>query len=311
MKMKNKWDQLKKDWKLWKELKKEATGMGWDPVKCTIDSPEEWWAEKLQAFLSAKKFKSVGIDPVIEEKLDGMFIGVVATGTHAFTPNDICHVHTDVQSTSVPKYPRVEKKNKGVAFIKGTIDALVETCKARSSSSQDSSIDECLQVLNTYSDVKADDDDYIQYMKDSIGLQDCIGAIDGTHVDVRVCSDEKVPYIGRCGAQTQNVMAICDFNMCFTFFMVGWEGSAHHSRVFKLDTEFAILEDDSMQIPPEALEYHVGRSIHEEFGSEDACTREREGASEMDNELEIFREVRGNDVPMWTTVIAFQITTDT
>ncbi|XP_020586760.1 L10-interacting MYB domain-containing protein-like [Phalaenopsis equestris] len=48
MKMKNKWDQLKKDWKLWKELKQGSTGMGWDPVKRTIDAPEEWWAEKLQ-----------------------------------------------------------------------------------------------------------------------------------------------------------------------------------------------------------------------------------------------------------------------
>ncbi|XP_020595836.1 uncharacterized protein LOC110035863 [Phalaenopsis equestris] len=47
------------------------------------------------------------------------------------------------------------------------------------------------------------------------------------------------------------------------------------------DTEFSIIEDDSVQIPPEAFEYHVGRSIHEEFGSEDACTREGEGASEM------------------------------
>ncbi|XP_020597508.1 uncharacterized protein At2g29880-like [Phalaenopsis equestris] len=174
MKMKKKWDQLKKDWKLWKELKQGSTGMGWDPVKRTIDAPKEWWAKKLQAVPSAKKFKFVGIDPVMEEKLDGMFTGVLATETHAFTPNDIGlnssaqemdtvqigdsgdsprHVHTNVQSTSVPKHPRVEKKNKeeprvekknkGVAFIKGTIDALVETCKARSSSSHDSSINEC------------------------------------------------------------------------------------------------------------------------------------------------------------------------
>ncbi|XP_020598216.1 uncharacterized protein LOC110037831 [Phalaenopsis equestris] len=31
-------------------------------------------------------------------------------------------------------------------------------------------------------------------------------------------------------------MAICDFNMCFTFVMVGWEVSAHDSRVFKFAT---------------------------------------------------------------------------
>ena len=27
-------------------------------------------------------------------------------------------------------------------------------------------------------------------------------------------------------------MAVCDFNMCFTFAWVGWEGAAHDARVF-------------------------------------------------------------------------------
>lgn len=27
-------------------------------------------------------------------------------------------------------------------------------------------------------------------------------------------------------------MAVCDYNMCFTFVLVGWEGSAHDTRVF-------------------------------------------------------------------------------
>ncbi|XP_028556144.1 uncharacterized protein LOC114581025 [Dendrobium catenatum] len=56
---------------------------------------------------------------------------------------------------------------------------------------------------------------YMPYFKD------CIGAIDGTHVDARVSNAEKAAYIGRCGSTTQNVMAVCDFNMCFTFIMAG------------------------------------------------------------------------------------------
>ncbi|PKU63860.1 hypothetical protein MA16_Dca010778 [Dendrobium catenatum] len=28
-------------------------------------------------------------------------------------------------------------------------------------------------------------------------------------------------------------MAVCDFNMCFTFVAAGWEGSAHDARIFK------------------------------------------------------------------------------
>ena len=39
-------------------------------------------------------------------------------------------------------------------------------------------------------------------------------------------------YIGRKGIPTFNVMAACDFDMCFTFISVGWEGSAHDARVF-------------------------------------------------------------------------------
>ena len=38
--------------------------------------------------------------------------------------------------------------------------------------------------------------------------------------------------MGRKGMATQNVMAVCDFNMCFTFAWVRWEGTAHDARVF-------------------------------------------------------------------------------
>lgn len=46
--LKNKWDLLKKDWKLWKELIGKETGLGWDPKKKTIDASSDWWDEKIQ-----------------------------------------------------------------------------------------------------------------------------------------------------------------------------------------------------------------------------------------------------------------------
>ena len=67
---------------------------------------------------------------------------------------------------------------------------------------------------------------YLPYFKD------CIGVIDGTHMPVVVPRDRKTPYIGRKGTTTQNVMAICDFNMCFIFAWVEWESAAHDARVF-------------------------------------------------------------------------------
>ncbi|KAH1040562.1 hypothetical protein J1N35_042305 [Gossypium stocksii] len=57
-------------------------------------------------------------------------------------------------------------------------------------------------------------------------------AIDGTHIAAILPPNEQVPYIGRKGIPTQNVMAVCDFNMCFTFVMAGWEGSAHDTKIF-------------------------------------------------------------------------------
>ncbi|XP_040965090.1 putative nuclease HARBI1 [Gossypium hirsutum] len=63
-------------------------------------------------------------------------------------------------------------------------------------------------------------------------FKDCIGAIDGTHIAAILPPNEQIPYIGRKCIPTQNVMAVCDFNMCFTFVMAGWEGSAHDTRIF-------------------------------------------------------------------------------
>jgi hypothetical protein len=44
--------------------------------------------------------------------------------------------------------------------------------------------------------------------------------------------DKKIPYLGRKGVPTQNVMAACDFDLLFTFVMTGWEGAAHDTRIF-------------------------------------------------------------------------------
>ncbi|KAL0919636.1 hypothetical protein M5K25_011746 [Dendrobium thyrsiflorum] len=85
--LKNKWDQLKKEWKLWKDLKKGATGFGWNPKRRTLDAPDEWWKKKIQEFPAAKRFRYNGIDPFLEEKLDNMFMNMILPGQHAWAPN--------------------------------------------------------------------------------------------------------------------------------------------------------------------------------------------------------------------------------
>jgi hypothetical protein len=64
-------------------------------------------------------------------------------------------------------------------------------------------------------------------------FNNCIGAIDGTHVKIQVHKSKRIPYLNRHNETSQNVLAICDFDMRFTFVLSGWPGSAHDMRVFK------------------------------------------------------------------------------
>jgi len=51
-------------------------------------------------------------------------------------------------------------------------------------------------------------------------------------VRASVSHEDQVPFIGRKGVPTQNVMAACSFDMQFTFVWAGWEESAYDTRIF-------------------------------------------------------------------------------
>ena len=63
-------------------------------------------------------------------------------------------------------------------------------------------------------------------------FKNAIGAIDGTHIPVIVAEKDRQIYTNRKGYTSQNVMAICDFDMRFTFAVTGWAGSVHDTRVW-------------------------------------------------------------------------------
>ncbi|XP_070672331.1 uncharacterized protein [Malus domestica] len=85
--LKNKWDALKNEWKLWKELVGKETGLGWNSSKGTVDASQEWWNNKIQINKEYGKFRKNGISPEMEDKLDRMFSNTVATGEHAWAPS--------------------------------------------------------------------------------------------------------------------------------------------------------------------------------------------------------------------------------
>ncbi|RWR90741.1 putative nuclease HARBI1 [Cinnamomum micranthum f. kanehirae] len=62
---------------------------------------------------------------------------------------------------------------------------------------------------------------------------DCIGAIDGTHIPARVRLEDYVRYRNKKGFLSQNVMAAVSFDMKFQYVFTGWEGSASDSKILQ------------------------------------------------------------------------------
>ena len=70
-------------------------------------------------------------------------------------------------------------------------------------------------------------------------------ALDDTLIHAIVPNKKQPLYRGRGkGDCFQNVLAICDFNMMFTFVVAGWEGVAHDSRILS-----EALADESAPFP--------------------------------------------------------------
>ncbi|CAI9286136.1 unnamed protein product [Lactuca saligna] len=72
-----------------------------------------------------------------------------------------------------------------------------------------------------------------------------VGAIDGTHVRVKVLNRDAPRYRGRKGYPTINVLAACSFDLKFTYVLTGWKGTASDSRILKN----ALNRDDKLVIP--------------------------------------------------------------
>ena len=49
--IKNHWESMKKDWKLYDRLMRLESGIGWDPIRKTIDASPEWWDEKIKVLV--------------------------------------------------------------------------------------------------------------------------------------------------------------------------------------------------------------------------------------------------------------------
>ncbi|XP_058086495.1 protein ALP1-like [Magnolia sinica] len=84
-------------------------------------------------------------------------------------------------------------------------------------------------------------------------FQDCLGAIDGTHIPAHVLAVDQASFRNRKGVLSQNVLAACSFDMKFTYVLAGWEGSASDARVL----HNAMTRSDDPLIVPNGKYYVV------------------------------------------------------
>ncbi|KAH0684599.1 hypothetical protein KY289_022351 [Solanum tuberosum] len=73
----------------------------------------------------------------------------------------------------------------------------------------------------------------------------CLGALDGTYIQIRVPFKDKPRYRTRNGEIATNVLGVCDKNLNFTYVLPGWEGSAADGRVLRN----AITRTNGLKIP--------------------------------------------------------------
>jgi hypothetical protein len=72
-----------------------------------------------------------------------------------------------------------------------------------------------------------------------------VGAIDGTHIYVRVPAKMQAAFRSRKHYPTQNVLAAIDFDLKFTYVFAGWEGLAHDATILA----DALERQDGLQVP--------------------------------------------------------------
>jgi hypothetical protein len=61
-------------------------------------------------------------------------------------------------------------------------------------------------------------------------FDNCIGALDGTHIGAVVPLEDQVVFRNRKKSLSQNFLGVCNFDLTFSYVLCGWEGFAHDSR---------------------------------------------------------------------------------
>ncbi|KAF2305942.1 hypothetical protein GH714_009067 [Hevea brasiliensis] len=246
--LRHKWDWMKDQWKMWKALKGNETGLGWDPIKGTVVAPDEWWNEKIKTttyavdIICSYYLSYIHKEPCMDSFHTGLvWLQEIMRGNERRCVNlfrmdkdtliKLCldlECHYKLKCSK--KMTILEKVGMFLYVLAlGASNRQVQERFQHSGETVSRNFHEVLKAMlclsidmikptdPTFSNIPPEilnDDRYMPHFKD------CIGAIDGTHVSACVQEENLIRFIGRKGVPTQNIMAACSFDMQFTFYAI-------------------------------------------------------------------------------------------
>ncbi|VFQ68826.1 unnamed protein product [Cuscuta campestris] len=119
--------------------------------------------------------------------------------------------------------------------------------------------------------------------------KDCVGAIDDTHIPAMVVGREVSSYRNRHGTISQNVLAVCNFDLQFIYVLSGWEGFAHDSKVLN----DALSRPNGLKVPS-APDEDTTNETDESYEWDDTQTQDQQQEKANEWRLNLANE-------MWAT----------
>ncbi|KAK1408456.1 hypothetical protein QVD17_40246 [Tagetes erecta] len=133
--IKNKWDSMKKEWKLYDRLMRLETGIG--GTRSFIDASPEWWEEKIKVDKDFAKFKGVNLD-IFDTHYAPLFRDSVAVGDQTMTP---LQFQNDSNMRGVRSEENIEGKGDSDELSDAEDETLFPSCGESSSSKRKKSKD--------------------------------------------------------------------------------------------------------------------------------------------------------------------------
>ncbi|KAL8520621.1 hypothetical protein ACS0TY_011240 [Phlomoides rotata] len=99
--------------------------------------------------------------------------------------------------------------------------------------------------LDYKGDIELEEEELLALLYGLMNIFGCLGALDGTYINVTVPVQDRAHYRNIKGDISVNVLAVCDINMNYVYVLTGWEGSAADSRVLRN----AITRSNGFRIP--------------------------------------------------------------